>query len=174
MSNVKFDNWIRISSTVAVLIGVALVVFELRQNTALVELQILKQDSDKYVENALSVLPENIYEIRQKSMDDPENLSHLEFRALDSFYWTMNVSQWRGLYDLAERGLLERSAWQRIVEEEAPVYLGYPFGRAWWNHTKNISTTPRRGSARCWSIAEGPMAFCRGCPSFLSAGWWVW
>ena len=141
MKGRNLDTWIRVSSTLAVLIGVALVVIELRQTSDLVELQILKQDSDKYIENALAVLPDNIYEIRQKSMENPRDLTHLEFRALDSLYWTINVAQWRGLYDLSERGLVDKIAWKRMIEEEAPVYLGYPFGRAWWNHTKNITTT---------------------------------
>ena len=141
MKNHRTDAWIQIASTAAVLVGVALVVTEIRQNSELVELQILKQSSDNFVQYSLSLLPENIYEIRQKSMDDPENLTHLEYRALDSFYWSMNVTQWRSLYDMAERGLVNESAWRRMVQDEAPVYLGYPFGRAWWSLTREEATT---------------------------------
>ena len=141
MKNKKSDDWVRGLSTIAVLLGVALVILELRQNSDLIELQILKQSSDNFAENSLSLLPENLYEIRQKSMDNPQDLTHLEYRVLDSYYWSITVLQWRSLYDLAERGLLEQSAWHRMVEDEARVFLAYPFGRAWWKGTKEVTTT---------------------------------
>ena len=141
MKKKKWDGWHQILSTLAVLVGVALVILEIRQNSELIELQILKQSSDNYIAYSIAVLPANIYAIRQKSMDNPESLSHLDFRALDGFYWAITVLQWRGLYDLSERGLLERSAWQRMVQDEAPVYLGYPFGRAWWKGIKDGATS---------------------------------
>jgi hypothetical protein len=68
----------------------------------------------------LGVLPQNLYEIRQKSIDDPSNLTHLEFRALDAFLWSITINRWRGLYELAERGLLEEEVWQRAVREDGP------------------------------------------------------
>ncbi len=71
MNNDKWESWLQVTSTLAVLIGVALVVLQLRQNSDLIELQILKQDSESSIEHILSVLSENFYEIRQKSIEDP-------------------------------------------------------------------------------------------------------
>jgi len=87
MNNDKWESWLQVTSTLAVLIGVALVVLQLRQNSELIELQILKQDSESSIEHILSVLPENFYEIRQKSIEDPGGLTDLEFRAVDAFLW---------------------------------------------------------------------------------------
>ena len=42
MTNNNWDGWLQISSTLAVLFGIALVVFELQQNSDLIELQIVK------------------------------------------------------------------------------------------------------------------------------------
>lgn len=132
MNSNKTDRWFHISSTVAVLIGVALVGLEIRQNSELTELQILKQDAESANDRSVSILPQNINEIRQKSFDEPENLTHAEYRALDSFYWYLVIARWRSLYNLAERGLLDEGVWQRQVEEDARIFLGYPFGRAYW------------------------------------------
>ena len=131
MKNNNWDGWLQISSTLTVLFGIALVVFELQQNSDLIELQIVKDDADKIDERILAILPQNMYEIRQKSIDDPSNLTHLEFRAVDAMLWSLFVNRWRSLYELAERGLLEEEVWQRTVREDAPL-LAYPFGRAWW------------------------------------------
>jgi hypothetical protein len=131
MKNNNWDGWLQISSTLAGLFGIALAVFELQQNSDLIELQIVKDDADKIDERILGVLPQNLYEIRQKSIDDPNNLTHLEYRALDAFLWSITINRWRSLYELAERRLLEEEVWQRAVREDGPV-LAYPFGRAYW------------------------------------------
>jgi len=136
MKNNNWDGWPQILSTLAVLFGIALVVFELQQNSDLIELQIVKDDVDKMDDRILGVLPQNLYEIRQKSIDDPSNLTHLEFRALDAFLWSITINRWRSLYELAERGLLEEEVWQRAVLEDGPV-LAYPFGRAYWANVRD-------------------------------------
>ena len=136
MKNNNWDGWLRSSSTLAVLFGIALVVIELQQNSDLIELQIVKDDADKMDDRVLSIIPQNIYEIRQKSIDDPNNLTHLEYRALDALLWSFTINRWRSLYELAERGLLEEEVWQRAVIEDGPI-LAYPFGRAYWANVKD-------------------------------------
>ena len=106
MKNKNWENWLSISSTLAVLVGVALVVLQLRQNAELIELQILKQDSDNRIQSSMETMPDNIYEIRLKSLKEPENLTQLEYHVLDGYLWYRTVGRWRGLYDLAERNLL--------------------------------------------------------------------
>ncbi len=131
MKNNNWDGRLQISSTLAVLFGIALVVFELQQNSDLIELQIVKDDADKIDGRILGVLPQNLYEIRQKSIDDPNNLTHLEYRALDALLWSITINRWRSLYELAERRLMEEEVWQRAVREDGLV-LAYPFGSTYW------------------------------------------
>ncbi len=140
MQNSRWESWLNISSTLAVLLGVMLVIFQLRQNADLLELQILKQDTDGYIANALETLPENFDEILYKSMETPEDLTGPEIISLDKYFWGRQVARWRGLYDLAQRGLLEESAWKRAIREEAAIF-SYPFGREWWIGIKNWETT---------------------------------
>jgi len=142
MNNNRWENWLQISSTLAVLVGVVLVVIQLRQNAELLELQILKQDAESYVETDLGLLPEDVYQIRQKSLDEPENLTLYEYQVLDVFYWSTGVVRWRSLYELSERGLLDDAAWQRMVWEDASWLLANPFGRAYWERIKAISGLP--------------------------------
>jgi len=145
VQNNKLENWIQLSSTVAVLVGILLVVFQLRQNSELIELQILKDDSNSIIENEVSLLPENIYEIRQKTLDEPDNLTLYEYQVLDAFYWSTGVTRWRGLYDLSERGLVDESAWMRLVQDDVEWYLANQFGRAWWERVARAeSTLPKK------------------------------
>jgi len=141
MNNKNLEYWLQLSSTLAVLVGVVLVILQLRQNAELIELQILKEDANSYYESVQENLPENMFEIWQKSHDDPKSLTPLEFRALDAELWSSTVSRWRGLYELAERGLIDHSVWKRNVIEEGPGFLAYPFGRAYWERIKDWETT---------------------------------
>jgi hypothetical protein len=140
MNDHKWERYFLISSNLAVMVGVILVVIQLRQNADLLELQILKQDADEYVANAIETLPENFDEIMYKSMESPGDLTGPEIISLDKYFWGRQVARWRGLYDLAERGLLEESSWKRAIQEEAPT-MNYPFGREWWIGIKNWETT---------------------------------
>ena len=142
MHNTRWESWLQISSAIAVVVGVALVILQLRQNAELIELQIMKQDNESYAENMLSVLPENFYDIRQKAFDDPESLTQLEYRALDVYLSLIVIERWRILYELSERGLLKREAWQLRVRVDARSFLANRFGRAYWERIKNVYPQP--------------------------------
>jgi hypothetical protein len=141
VQNNKLEHWIQLSSTGAVLVGVLLVVIQLRQNSELIELQILKDDANSYIENEINLLPENVYEIRQKSLDRPDDLTLYEYQVMDGLYWATAVSRWRSLYDLAERGLVDQSAWKNLIAEDVDWYFANEFGRAWWERVSTREST---------------------------------
>jgi len=141
VKNKKLEHWIQLSSTGAVLFGVILVVIQLRQNSELIELQILKEEANSYIENEINLLPENIYEIRQKSLNEPDELTLYEYQVLDGLYWSQGVSRWRSLHDLAERGLVDQSAWKNLIQEDVDWYFANPFGRAWWKRASTREST---------------------------------
>ena len=89
----------------------------------------------------MELLPENFDEIWLKAIEDPQNLTRREIINLDRFIWARSITRWRSLYDLYERGLLEESAWQRMIREEAEGIFGNPFGRAYWADIKEWETT---------------------------------
>lgn len=141
MNRKDWESWLQISSTLAVLVGVVLVVAQLRQNAELIELQILKEESESYIQNFAEILPENFTQTWIKAIDDPQTLSRDEVFAVDIYLYARTVARWRAMYVLAERGLVEDSEWQRLVAEDAPSALGYPFGRAWWEEIKEWGTS---------------------------------
>ena len=136
-----WNSWLQISSTLAVLAGVVLVIAQLRQNAELIELQILKQESESYIQNFAEILPENFTQVWLKAIDDPQSLTRDEIFAVDLYLYARSVARWRAMYDLSERGLLEDSEWQQRVAEDAPSALAYPFGRAWWEGIKRWGAT---------------------------------
>ena len=137
MNRQSWENWLHISSTAAVLIGVVLVIAQLRQNAELLELQIIKQEADSYIQHFTEVLPEDFTDTWMKSFDNPQALTRQEIFEVDLYMYARTVARWRSMYDLADRELLDDSEWRRLVAEDAPVVLGNPFGRVWWEGIKD-------------------------------------
>ena len=143
MKHIDYKGWLQLSANVAILAGVALVIFQLRQNANLLELQILKQDADSYITAELMMIGENYADTWQKMIEEPENLNLAEIRAIESHLWAHDVVRWRSLYDLNSRGLLDEDAWKRMIREDLPYELAHPYGRAWWEEVRDIPDLPR-------------------------------
>ena len=141
MKSINSGQLLQVSSNLAMLVGVVLVVLQLRQNAELLELQILSQESNSYIENEIAMIADNYTETWRKMIEEPENLTMAEYRAIDSHLWAQNISRWRNLYDLYERGLLDSSAWQRVVSEDVEIEFAHPYGRWYWGATRESEET---------------------------------
>ena len=139
MKHIDYKGWLQLSANLAILAGLVLVIFQLRQNADLLELQILKQDTDSYIAGDLMMIGENYAVTWQKMIEEPENLSLAEFRAIESHLWAHDIVRWRNLYDLHSSGLLDEFAWKRMVREDLEFELAHPYGRAWWKDLKDSS-----------------------------------
>jgi hypothetical protein len=142
MKHVDYKGWLQLSANVAILAGVALVIFQLRQNAELLELQILNQEADSYIAGELVMIGENYADTWQKMIEEPENLNLAEIRAIESHLWAHDIVRWRNLYDLHSSGLLDENAWKRLVGEDLEYELAHPYGRAWWEEIRDNVVLP--------------------------------
>jgi len=142
MKHIDYKGWLQVSANVAILAGVVLVIFQLRQTADLLELQILKQDTDSYISGELVMIGENYADTWQKMIEEPENLNLAEMRAIESHLWAHDIFRWRNLYDLHRSGLLDEDAWKRMVRDDLEYELAHPYGRAWWEAVRHESDLP--------------------------------
>ena len=56
MKHIDYKGWLQLSANVAILAGLVLVIFQLRQSADLLEFQILKQDDDSYIAGELMMV----------------------------------------------------------------------------------------------------------------------
>jgi hypothetical protein len=143
MKHINYKGWLQLSANLAILTGVVLVIFQLRQSANLLEFQILKQDDDSYIAGELMMIGENYADTWQKMIEEPENLNLAEMRAIESHLWAHDIVRWRNMYDLHSRGLLDEDAWKRRVREDLVYELAHPYGRAWWEEIRKIPDLPR-------------------------------
>jgi hypothetical protein len=144
MSRSDLLQWLQVSANLAILAGVVLVVLQMRQNADLLELQILKQDADSYIAAELALIGENYTETWQKMLEEPENLTLAEKRALESILWAHMIKRWVNTYKLAQQGLIEDIEWKHAVDSDVGYELAHPYGKAWWKEAREISMIPRQ------------------------------
>lgn len=114
-----------------IVIGLFLVVLQIRQSEQLERVQILNQYFDSYAAYEASFAGEQLPAIWQKSVLEPANLTLGEMRALEAITF-VPVARWVNLYRQSEAGILTSEDWIREVQNDATYYFDTPYARAWW------------------------------------------
>ena len=124
-------------ANVAVLVGLALVAYELRQNTNQLKVQLEWQVNQKLFENNRDLLGDNPAPIFAKSITNPEELTYSEFHVASAILLNL-LNIWEDRYFMYEEGLIDKLEWQRPIDEEIGFTLGKRFAQAFWKSTRSI------------------------------------
>lgn len=127
----KLGNWLQVGANVGIILGLVLVGFQLKQNSDLLKVQLLYQESQSFISHERQMMGENPAAAWARSLEDPGGLSLAESRVMDAYLYAMS-EQWRASHMLHELGILD-DEWRKRLVEEASFYLGNRWGRAWWN-----------------------------------------
>lgn len=131
----KTNSWLQIAANLGIVVGLLLVGIQLKQNSDLLKIQLLYQESDRAMQLEALLVGENGAEVWAKSIEDPEHLTLAEQRIMEALLWSY-TEQLRSLRRLAELGLLDSTDWRLRVKTEAGFFYGSRYGTAWW---KNFS-----------------------------------
>jgi hypothetical protein len=137
MDREKFAKIVAAIANIAVLFGLALVAYELRQNTLQLKVQLEWQVNQKIFENNQDLLGEDPTPIFAKSITNPEELTYIEFHVASAYLLNL-LNVWEDMYFMYEEGLIDKSEWQRPIDEEIRITLGNRFAQAFWKSTRNI------------------------------------
>ena len=129
------NRWLSITANLGVLVGLILVIFEMRQNQELMKVNLTNHYYSSYAQAEMLFAGENLPAVWEKSLLDPKNLSLKEMRILEAHTYAP-ITRWINLYRLSEAGILENRFWQTQVNVDAGYYLGTPYGRAYWDNIK--------------------------------------
>ena len=128
----KIANWVQITATVGVIIGVAVVVIELRQAKVLAEAEITAQFFAESAQNARAQMGENPAFILSKACLRPSEVTDEELFVLDGYFstqWALADRTYR-LEMIAEFGL----PWQDISRKTLQRVARLEHGRKWLAH----------------------------------------
>jgi hypothetical protein len=128
----RLHRWLTLVANIGILIGLVLVVVQIRQSTRLARTTHLTQGSDVANQIWASVAGNRVGDVLEKSVECPEELTYSDFMALDAFLFT-SINMFYREYRLAQEGLYSQTDWHRMVDTYVNWYLANPFARAWWD-----------------------------------------
>lgn len=142
MGFMKANNWPQAITNLGIIAGLVLVGVQMKQNTDLLKMQLLYEESRRIIEQESQYIGENAAEVWAKSLTAPQDLGLAERRIIEALLWSY-AEQLRSTRQLAELGLLDDNEWRLRVRAEAPFMFGNPYGRAWWkSYSEDNSSLP--------------------------------
>ncbi len=128
----KPTSWLRIVANVGLLAGLALVAYEINQNSQLARMALVNEGnaaSNQFWANLMGETPADVIAM---AVECPEAMTYSDFIAMDAYLFTGMYILYRD-FELAQEGIFTERDWQEGVEGYSAWYLGNPFGRAWWD-----------------------------------------
>jgi hypothetical protein len=132
MKSDNFNRWLTLVANFGILIGLALVAFEIRQNSDLVRLQFINDDLLAIAESETSMLGDNPSAAMMKSIFNADEMTYADFRVVDA-YLTGKMELLVRRYQLGQEGSLDEDAWKTHGFAYS-WFFGNEFAQAWWKH----------------------------------------
>lgn len=125
----KLTRWLTLVSNVGILIGLLLVIVQLRQQQSLARATLYSDATTARIEIHNRNMDPAVAEIVAKSLTDPGSLSLAEYRVMDAFLINA-VNEHRRRRVLERMGLRVRFG---EPENMLSFYFGNAFAQAWWD-----------------------------------------
>ena len=151
----RLHRWLALGANVGILIGLVLVIVQIRQSTQLARSTYRSQGNDVANQVYGNLLGGHGGDVIEKSVECPHELTYGDFMALDAFLFT-GINMFFRDYQLAEEGLYSEADWQQSVDLYVHWYLGNPFGRAWWDEEGKVFFPEDFGAYVSKQLNENP------------------
>ena len=126
-------DWLQLAASIAVLVGLGLVVLELRQARAIAQGEMVSESFSIGAENVSSMMGENPSHALARACLDPSNLSPEELLVV-SFYYSHRIALVRRFASITRgTNLYPEESWQSYARSNVlPEVFSSEVGRAWW------------------------------------------
>lgn len=168
MQTDKLNLGVQVATFLSVILGLGLVVWELRQAETLTRLQLFTDATAMNITSDVAMLGENPIEAEFKACVDPASLTQQEILLLEIYYLShlQRVMRLVAIEDIGGLG----TNWQAAALFNYSPILRTPFGRMWWENTARTLMGPNQSPvleagdlllAGLKSQAEHPFSDCR-------------
>ena len=153
LNDTQLNTLMHLATTLAVVVGVVFVLWELAQNRELVRLEMFSEGTIANRATTVSFAGENPSVILAKACEGTEELSTEDYIVLNFiFNETMeSINRMR----LLENGLYPVDAWQpNLLQSRFSFIFSMPAGRAWWEARETIPAV--KGPIDAYLATLGP------------------
>jgi hypothetical protein len=136
MTKLSFSDWIQMTTGISVLVGVALVVWELNQTKDLVQTQIQQATMSDYTQDNTARYGEGASIALYRACIEPENLQPQDFFILDAYFRNQisRILRLKMPADIAGYDANWRNTGLRIIDS----ILQFPMGKAWLTNFRAV------------------------------------
>jgi hypothetical protein len=127
----RLNRWLTLGANIGVLLGLIMLIVEVRQNAALSRATMEQQKNDVLADIEFYIAKPEISEIWIKSIRHPEDLTEPELRTMDGILVALML-QWDHRFQMEAAGLASRADARQHVLNAAPYYFGSRFAKHWW------------------------------------------
>jgi hypothetical protein len=127
----RLNHWLTLGANIGVLLGLAVLIVEVRQNASLTRTAMDQQKNDLLAEIEFNIAKPEITDIWVKAIRAPEELSDAEIRTIDSLLISIML-QWDQVFMMQDAGLISETRVRQHIQNTAPFYFGSRFGKHWW------------------------------------------
>ncbi len=128
----KFNKWLTLGANIGVVLGLIILIIEVRQNTSLTR-ATLETSGVELTQNYLEqMIKPATAEVFARSITAPETLTPSDIVILDNLL-ASQVQVWWQLILLEQEGLVQKARVARAISNQAPYYFGSPFSKKWWD-----------------------------------------
>ncbi len=131
----KISNWIQIGSSLLIVVGIVLVIVELRQSKQLAQTALLSESWAVGIQRLNTEMGENPISTITKACVGEESLTMEEAGVLSTKYLLHMLTIAREK-DLDKTALFEKETWKRRADGNLPAIFRTKHGRAWWNEVR--------------------------------------
>lgn len=138
----RWSRWLTLGANIGVVLGLIIVIAEMRQNAALTRAAMEQQKNNFLAEIELNLAKPEISSVWMKSIRTPEALTDAELKTLDGLLVAVAL-QWEHRFQMEAAGLISREEARQHLLNAAPFYFGSRFAKHWWSvQTEGWSGSP--------------------------------
>ncbi|QKK03045.1 MAG: nuclear transport factor 2 family protein [Pseudomonadota bacterium] len=127
----RLNRWLTLGANVGVIVGLLILIVEVRQNADLTRAQMESGRNDLLAQIELSLATPDIGAAWVKSIRAPESLTDVEVRTVESHLVAVML-QLDHMFNMEKIGLVSREEARRHVQNVVPYYFGSRHGKNWW------------------------------------------
>ena len=128
----RLNQWLTLGANIGVLLGLVILIVEVRQNAALSRAAMEQQKNDVLAQIEFNIAKPEISEVWIKSIRHPEDLTEPEMRTMDAILVALML-QWDHRFQMEAAGLASREEARQHVLNSARYYFGSRFAKHWWS-----------------------------------------
>lgn len=127
----RLTRWLTLAANLGVVLGLIILIVEVRQNAALTRAQMEVGTNDLLAQIELSLAEPEIAAAWVKSIQSPEAMTPVEVRMVESHLVSVML-QLDHMFNMEDSGLVSREDVRRHARNVVPYYFGSRHAKNWW------------------------------------------